>query len=124
MTKKIRLSASLIRQGKFRFFTLTIPSDILAKCCFVSTRDEDPKKGFQRLLDIRRAKDIAKYIDSGKGSIPNAIVLSAQPAANFKEIGGGKTIEFDFKQNSLLILDGQHELCKKTNKKLIFLKFS
>jgi len=107
---KKRFSSSLIRQGKYRFFTLTMPSDVLAKCSFVSTRDEDPKEGFQRLLDKNRANEIAKYIDSGKGSIPNAIVVSAQTDAKFKEIAGGKTIEFEVHPKSLLVLDGQHRV--------------
>jgi len=47
-----RFSVSLVSQGKHRFYTLTMPSDVLANTCFVATRDEDPKKGFQRLLDV------------------------------------------------------------------------
>jgi DGQHR domain-containing protein len=108
--KRVKFSASLIRQGKHRLFTCTIPSDILAECSFVSTRDEDPKLGFQRLLDKNRALEIAKYIDSGLGTIPSSIVVSAQPNAKFKELGGGKTIEFEFNPKSLLILDGQHRV--------------
>jgi hypothetical protein len=51
----LRYSVSLVTQGKHRFYTLTVPSDILAKTCFVSTRYDDPKEGFQRLLDRNRA---------------------------------------------------------------------
>lgn len=108
--KRVKFSANLIRQGKHRFFTCTIPSDILAECSFVSTRDEDPKEGFQRLLDKKRAQEIADYIDKGLGTIPNAIVVSAQPSAKFKELGAGKTIEFEYNPKSLLILDGQHRV--------------
>ena len=38
--ERLRYSVSLVTQGKRRFHTLTIPSDILAKTCFVSTREE------------------------------------------------------------------------------------
>src|SRR5207248_1145328 len=95
---------------KHRFYTLTAPSDILAKTCFVSTRYDDPKEGFQRLLDKNRAQQIADYIDEGFGSIPNSIVLSAQPEAELKVIGRGKTIEFKDTPKAFLILDGQHRV--------------
>lgn len=108
--KRVKFSASLIRQGKHRLFTCTIPSDVLSQCSFVSTRDEDPEVGFQRLLDKKRALEIAAYIDSGLGTIPNSIVVSAQPTAKFKDVGGGKTIEFDNDPKALLILDGQHRV--------------
>jgi DGQHR domain-containing protein len=108
--KRVKYSANLIRQGKHRFFTCTMPTDILAECSFVSTRDEDPKEGFQRLLDKKRAQEIADYIDEGLGTIPNSIVVSAQPDARFQEIGRGKTIEFEYNPKSLLILDGQHRV--------------
>ena len=89
-----RFSVSLVTQGKHRFYTLTMPSDVLANTCFVTTRDEDPKKGFQRVLDEKRAEQIADYTDAGFGTIPTSIVLSAQPAAELKVIGKGKTLEF------------------------------
>jgi hypothetical protein len=49
-------TASLITQGKYRFYALTIPSDVLARTCFVIDRDEDPVSGFQRLLNKDRAQ--------------------------------------------------------------------
>jgi DGQHR domain-containing protein len=105
-----RYSVSLVSQGKHRFYTLTMPSDVLAATCFVSTREEDPKKGFQRLLDEKRAQQIADYIDLGFGTIPTSIVLSAQSAANLKIIGSGKTLEFIDNAKAFLILDGQHRV--------------
>ncbi len=105
-----RFSVSLVSQGKHRFYTLTVPSDVLANTCFVSTREEDPKKGFQRLLDAKRAQQIADYIDLGFGTIPTSIVLSAQSAAHLKIIGSGKTLEFIDNSKAFLILDGQHRV--------------
>jgi len=87
-----------------------MPSDVLARTCFVTTRDKDPKKGVQRLLDGDRAQQIAEYIDNGFGTIPSSIVLSAQPEAGLKVIGGGKTIEFLDAQKAFLVLDGQHRV--------------
>lgn len=110
MIQKTRHSISLVTQGKHKFYTLTIPSNILAQCCFATSRQEDPIEGFQRVLDRKRAEEIAKYIDSGLGTIPSSIVLSAQPAADFEIIGRGKTAEFNISPKSFLILDGQHRV--------------
>lgn len=108
--KRQRFSVSLVRQGKHSFYTLTMPSDVLARTCTVSTRKEDPKRGFQRTLDEKRAAEIAHYIDEGVGTIPNSIVLSAQPAAELRIIGRGKTLEFADRPGAFLILDGQHRV--------------
>jgi len=109
-TPRLRYSVSLVRQGKYSFYTLTMPSDVLARTCVVTTRKEDPKKGFQRTLDEKRAEEIAQYIDKGVGTIPNSIVLSAQPAAELKIIGRGKTLEFADVPGAFLIIDGQHRV--------------
>jgi DGQHR domain-containing protein len=105
-----RYSVSLVTQGNHRFYTLTMPSDVLANTCFVTTRDEDPQKGFQRVLDAKRAQEIANYIDFGFGTIPTSIVLSAQSAAELKVVGRGKTLEFKDDPKAFLILDGQHRV--------------
>jgi len=106
----LRFSVSLVTQGRHRFYTLTMPSDVLAKTCFVTTRNEDPDKGFQRVLDRKRAQEIADYIDTGLGTIPGSIVLSAQPDADLRVIGRGKTLEFRNTRKAFLILDGQHRV--------------
>lgn len=106
----LRYSVSLVTQGKHKFYTLTMPSNVLAETCFVTRRFEDPNEGFQRRLDEKRAHQIAKYIDTGLGTIPNSIVLSAQPEANLKIVGRGKTLEFQKTQKAFLILDGQHRV--------------
>lgn len=110
MSRGFRYSVSLVTQGKHRFYTLTVPSDVLAKTCFVTTREEDPDEGFQRVLDKERAQQIADYIDTGFGSIPTSIILSAQPDAQFRAIGKGKTVEFRSARKAFLILDGQHRV--------------
>lgn len=107
---KHRYSISQVTQGNHKFYTCTIPSDVLARCCFVSTRDNDPKEGFQRVLDKKRATEIAKYIDSGLGTIPSSIILSAQTEAELKIVGKGKTVEFNDYPKSFLVLDGQHRV--------------
>lgn len=107
---RLRYSVSLVTQGAHRFYTLTIPTEVLAKCCYVTSREEDPVEGFQRVLDKKRAQEIADYMDKGFGTIPSSIVLSAQPEAELKDVGKGKTLEFTFHPKSFLVLDGQHRV--------------
>jgi len=107
---RISASAILITQGTHRFYALTLPSDLLAVSCFASARDEDPKAGFQRLLDHKRAKEIAEYVDDGLGTIPTSIILSAQPDADFEYVRKTKTVSFKAIKKAFLILDGQHRV--------------
>jgi DGQHR domain-containing protein len=107
---RLRYSVSLVKQGRHQFYTLTMPSAVLAETCIVTSRKEDPKLGFQRELDERRALDIANYIDDDMGTIPSSIVLSAQNNAELKIVGKGKTLEFTNTKGAFLILDGQHRV--------------
>lgn len=107
---RLRYSMSNVTQGEHRFYTLTMPSEVLANCSYATSREEDPLTGFQRVLDEKRAQEIADYMDLGLGTIPTSIVLSAQSIADLQVIGGGKTLEFTFNSHSFLILDGQHRV--------------
>jgi DGQHR domain-containing protein len=103
-------AARLIVQGKHRFFTMTLPSDVLASTCVIESRDKNPLDGFQRSLDEKRAQEIADYIDSGFGTIPCSIILSAQPQAELEYLGRNQTLRFKQVPNAFLILDGQHRV--------------
>ena len=106
---ELRYAISLVRQGEHRFYVLTIPSNVLAACSFATTKDEDPMAGFQRVLDPKRAQDIADYVDGG-GTIPSSVVLSAQADSNFRSVDRSKTAAFKFGPHSFLIIDGQHRV--------------
>lgn len=108
--EKVRYTASNVIQNKTKFYSLTMPTDVLSKCCFVSSRDEDPVLGFQRTLDEKRALEIANYIDNEQGTVPSAIILSAQDVAEVEIIGKGRTMEFMPDPKAFLILDGQHRV--------------
>jgi DGQHR domain-containing protein len=103
-------TASLITQGRHRFYTLSMPSDVLADTSTVDTRAEKPIEGFQRLLDKRRAQEIADYIDSGFGTIPTSIILSAQSQAKLEYDRVKRTLRFRAHPRAFLILDGQHRV--------------
>ena len=93
--ERLSFTASLVTQGNHRFYTLTVPADVLARTCYVTNRDENPEDGFQRLLNRSRAEDIAAYIDSGFGTIPTSVVLSAQDESSFEYNTRSKTVMFD-----------------------------
>jgi DGQHR domain-containing protein len=107
--EELRYAISLVRQGEHRFYTLTMPSTVLASCSFATSKDEDPVAGFQRVLDEKRAQQIADYIDSG-GTIPSSVVVSAQAESCFKSVDRSKTAAFKFMPHSFLIIDGQHRV--------------
>src|SRR5262245_42102925 len=87
-------SVSLVTQGRHKFYALSMPSDVLAECCTVDTRLDNPVEGFQRKLDSRRADEIAHYIDEGMGTIPSSIVLSAQADAQLVYSRSRRSITF------------------------------
>lgn len=110
MGVRVGVAARLVTQGKHRFFTTTLPSDVLRDTCSVNMRIEDPIKGFQRRLDQRRARDIAAYIDGGFGTIPSSIILSAQPDAELRYNSRNQVLSFKRVARAFLILDGQHRV--------------
>jgi DGQHR domain-containing protein len=107
---RLSFTASLITQGRHKFYSLAMPSEILAECSFVLTRGEDREAGFQRYLSKERAQEIASYIDSGLGTIPSAVILSAQPECNYEYNSKNRTVSFDKIENAFMIIDGQHRV--------------
>lgn len=107
---RVSYTASLISQGKHRFYTLSMRSEILAETCIVEPRNEEPIEGFQRALDRRRAQEIAQYIDGDFGIIPSSIVLSAQEDADLEYRRSTRTISFKKTPKSFIISDGQHRV--------------
>jgi DNA sulfur modification protein DndB len=102
--------ALALEQNGQKFYFATIPKEDVFPFCYVVGRDEDPKVGFQRTLDVTRARDIAKYLDDSIGSIPTNVVLSAQPDADVEYSSKSKTIKFKRFPKAFLVLDGQHRL--------------
>ena len=107
---QISFAAILITQGRHKFYSLTVPSEVLAKTCYVTSRYDDPFEGFQRILDLEKAKQIAEYIDNDYGTIPTAIILSAQADAQLEYNSSKKTLIFNDIPKAFLILDGQHRV--------------
>ncbi len=108
--KFINEAAHIVTQGRHRFYSLTLSSDVLAACCTADTRVENPVDGFQRLLDRRRAIEIARYIDKGFGTTPCAVILSAQPRAHLRYDRESGLLRFRKDAGAFLIIDGQHRI--------------
>lgn len=107
---RISISAIKCEQNSIVFYIAALSSSVLKEMCFVSRKKEEPIKGFQRLLNKKRAKDIANYLDHAKGVIPSALILSAQDNAAIRYDGKTKKISFEKMRDSLLVIDGQHRL--------------
>jgi DGQHR domain-containing protein len=97
-------------QNKKIFYIVSMDSNDLREMCFVSRRKEEPIKGFQRLLNSKRAKRIATYLDDEKGVIPSAIILSAQDNAKMRYDEKNRKLSYEKCAESMLVIDGQHRL--------------
>ena len=107
---RIRLQALVCKQNNKSFFVSVMNSRDLKQMCFVSRKKEDPLKGFQRLLNEKRARNIASYLDGGDGVIPPALILSAQPTAQISYEKRTLELSMELRKETLLVLDGQHRL--------------
>lgn len=103
-------SAIKITQNKKDFYLTSLKASTLKELAYVLKREDDPIKGFQRILNQNRAKDIANYMDTKEGVIPSPLILSAQPNSKFNFDESKSTITFNNSKNSFLVLDGQHRL--------------
>ncbi len=95
-----------------------IPGAWLLKVSTPSWRSTDPLKGFQRIVDEERCKQIAKAVLDEERPFPNSVVL----ATDKKDIGtdDGKIIFPD--KIRFLVIDGQHRIYaqKFTSAKVLY----
>ena len=75
-----------------------------------SWRIRDPIKGFQRIVNEDRAKQIARTVLDRERAFPNAITL-ATDVKDFRESGGEIIIPA---RTRFLVVDGQHRLWAQT----------
>ncbi|QHQ34428.1 DGQHR domain-containing protein [Algicella marina] len=109
------------KMGGETFFTFLIPPDELLKIAYVghkASRDTENLETYQRMLQSRRLKKIAEYINDG-GKFPTNIVVNLKTGKKTK-------LKFDVIQNfenetlgklhlppnyaSAWVIDGQHRL--------------
>lgn len=107
--QRVPVSVNLITQGEYKFYSGTMNIEDIVESSSVNPRELNPEEGFQRVLNENKARSIVDYIKKG-GTIPNAIILSAQDAADFEYNSKNKTISINRDKRSMLILDGQHRV--------------
>ena len=89
-----------------RVFLAAIPGRWLLDHSTPSLRIEDPKQGFQRVVNEKRAKDIARTVIETRRTFPNSLTLATK-IANFDLHDGMLALP---QNSSFLIVDGQHRL--------------
>ncbi|MBM7078053.1 DGQHR domain-containing protein [Micromonospora humida] len=103
-----RAKAFEVAYNGYTYYVAVIDGQELLKSSFVSRRAEDGERGFNRALAPSRAREISRYLDDERSSIPTNVVLSAQPEANLRF--SRSAIEWDAGEHAFLVLDGQHRL--------------
>jgi DGQHR domain-containing protein len=95
-----------ILQEEARIYLATIPGKWLLKNTTPSWRIDNPKRGFQRMVSERRAREIAVAVLDQRRTFPNAIVL----ATDSQEIQH-EDCRLIFPEGvRFLVVDGQHRL--------------
>ncbi|MGO9900183.1 MAG: DGQHR domain-containing protein [Solirubrobacteraceae bacterium] len=103
------LSATRVSYNGYTYYVGVVSGKLLLANSRVSRRAEDPEQGFNRNLQVSRAREIARYLETEHSSIPTNIVLSAQSSANLSFHRGRLTWD-EAPSDSFLVLDGQHRL--------------
>lgn len=102
------LAATNLSQGDYKCYLTVMNAKTLFNHSIVSRAADDQDRGYQRNLELKRAKDIASYLDAGN-VIPGCIILSAQETANFTFKDGNITFD-DHVNDAFFVIDGQHRL--------------
>ena len=87
-------------------FLAAVPGRWLLGHSTPSLRIEDPRQGFQRVVNEKRAKEIARTVIETRQTFPNALTLATKTTV-FEMEEGKLALPQD---SSFLIVDGQHRL--------------
>jgi DGQHR domain-containing protein len=117
MSKSIVIPASRVRQGGLVLYTTSMKVRDLVADGFYSVETLDPEdpndKGFQRLLNMARAKKLSDYILKGQDSkdafLPTSVFLATDKPAEFNETENTITI-VSASTGPFSVVDGQHRL--------------
>lgn len=114
---KIKIPAARVRQGGLVLFATALKVKDLISKDFYSVETLDPEdtndKGYQRLLNVARAKKLADYVLKGQESqdafLPTSVFLATDKTIEFDETDN--TIEIDtVLVGPFSVVDGQHRL--------------
>jgi DGQHR domain-containing protein len=114
---KLTVPAARVRQGDLTLYATSISvRDLLAEGFYsVETLDPDnaDDSGFQRLLNVARARKLADYIlkgqDSNDAFLPTSVFLATDKSMPFDEVTN--TLSIDTQAvGAFSVVDGQHRL--------------
>jgi DGQHR domain-containing protein len=114
---KIHIPAARVQQGNLVLFATALKVKELVADNFYSVETLDPAdpndKGYQRLLNVARAKKLADYIIQGQDSqdafLPTSVFLATDKPIEFNQ--SDHTIKFDTSVvGPFSVVDGQHRL--------------
>jgi DGQHR domain-containing protein len=113
--RKINIPAARVKQGSLVLYTTALKvKDLISENFYnVETLDPASPNGFQRVLNVARAKKLADYIVKGQDAqdayLPTSVFLATEKSIAFNE--NDHTIEFDTSEiGPFSVVDGQHRL--------------
>ena len=104
----MQLKAFDLSKDNIGFYLTCMDADTLFSLSRVERVSDDPDEGFQRQLDVSRAKKIAQYLKDK--IIPGAIILSARNKNDFTYDAANLELTFPDGIDRMLVIDGQHRL--------------
>lgn len=107
-----RIVQALRLQATPPVYVTVIPGRWLLDHTTPSWRLKDPIKGFQRIVNQARAKQIARTVLDEERTFPNAITLATN-IKDFKASDDGEGLILP-KKTKFLVVDGQHRLWAQT----------
>ena len=103
-----RYSAIQMKAGTHTLYMFEAPASELWSFLAINRQIEDKDEGYQRALSSGRVAAIARFITTGKNTIPTALIVSLDTGASFDEDAG----ELVIPEGSGVgwVIDGQHRL--------------
>lgn len=114
-TMAIERPAAKIRQGNLTLYTTSLRVSDLRRPNFyaIETLDADERTGYQRVLNVARAKRLADYLLEGhkalEAFLPTSVFLATDKLLPFDEAKNLLTID-ESKTGAFNVVDGQHRL--------------
>jgi len=107
-----RLRATVVRQKEHSLYLFSMDSATLNRVAYVTPRSHDDPTEIQRILNPRRAREIAAYIEKAGTLLPTAVVVSLEGDVRVTPIEDNQVIiEFPEEEGKFAyVLDGQHRL--------------
>ena len=107
--QRVSFKAFDLSSGSVGLYLIALKPSEIFNYTKVSRIEEDPERGYQRLLDKHRVTKIATYINGGK-IVPGSVILSAQDSSAISFNSKTSELTFPAEEGFFLVIDGQHRL--------------